>query len=82
MEGEEHRGLTAHHGAAPGGACFLRTVPLLPSTTSVVPVLILVKASAMPSTAGMPNSRATMAACESIPPVSLISNRGLEVERY
>ena len=25
----------------------------------------------MPRTAGMPNSRATMAACESIPPVSV-----------
>jgi hypothetical protein len=45
-------------------------VPRSPSTRTSCPVLIRLVASPVPTTAGMPYSRATMAACDIAPPMS------------
>ena len=45
------------------------TVPVVPSISSCRPSAIRVVASPAPTTAGSPNSRATTAACDRIPPV-------------
>ena len=52
------------------GVSSVRTRPALPSTVTTWPSWRRVVASRTPSTAGMPYSRATMAACDSSPPVS------------
>ena len=46
------------------------TVPLSPSTRTRSPVLISFVACPVPTTAGSPYSRATIAACDIIPPMS------------
>src|SRR5262249_40034204 len=51
------------------------TVPVAPSMRRRCPVLMRRCTSAMPATAGKPNSRATMAPCESMPPVSMTRPR-------
>ena len=45
-------------------------MPLSPSTRSLCPVLMRWVAWPVPTTAGMPYSRATMAACDMVPPIS------------
>src|SRR5947208_942463 len=64
-------------GADPGGPAGKRlrhamtwTVPRSPSTRTRWPVLIRLVASPVPTTAGMPYSRATIAACDIEPPMS------------
>ena len=47
------------------------TVPLPPSMRNRCPVFSRRCTSAMPATAGRPNSRATIAPCDSTPPVSI-----------
>ncbi len=47
--------------------------PVAPSTVTVCPFLIPVVADPVPTTAGMPCSRATVAECDRRPPVSVIS---------
>src|SRR5205085_3221761 len=46
------------------------TMPRSPSTRTRSPVLILLVAWPVPTTAGMPYSRATIAACDMVPPMS------------
>jgi len=48
-----------------------RTTPAVPSTRMRSPVLIRRVASDVPTTAGMPNSRARTAGCDVVPPVSV-----------
>ncbi len=55
-----------HHYGVPWGA----TVPLAPSSVTICPSVTEWVAVCVPLTAGMPYSRATMAAWESCPPVS------------
>ena len=43
---------------------------MVPSTVTVWPVLITVVPTLVPTTAGRPNSRATIALCDSTPPTS------------
>ena len=50
-----------------------RTIPVLPSSSTSRPSAIRVVASPVPTTAGRSNSRATTAACDRTPPVSVIS---------
>src|SRR5262249_40110366 len=51
------------------------TVPTAPSIRSFWPVFRRRCTSGSPATAGKPNSRATIAPCESTPPVSITSPR-------
>ena len=53
------------------GSTAIDTVPRVPSTRTGRPLGTTANAPAAPTTAGMPSSRATMAACESRPPVSV-----------
>jgi hypothetical protein len=53
------------------------TCPASPSTSSSAPVAISRVAPRTPKTAGMPRSRASVAACEVVPPVSSTSPAGL-----
>ena len=46
------------------------TIPRSPSTRTRSPVLIRAVACPVPTTAGMPYSRATIAACDMVPPMS------------
>src|SRR5690348_16068324 len=64
-------------GAPPGGPAgeplhqpMTWTIPRSPSTRTSWPVLIRLVASPVPTTAGMPYSRATIAACDIEPPMS------------
>ena len=47
------------------------TIPVAPSTFSLSPVLMILVAKPVPTTAGSPYSRQTIAAWEDIPPRSL-----------
>src|SRR5436309_3398473 len=51
-----------------GGASMTRTHPRSPSTKTVAPAGIRRVASRTPTIVGMPNSRAMIAPCDSIPP--------------
>ena len=60
------------------------TMPAEPSTTMDVPSAMSRVASTAPFTSGMPNSRATIAACEKGPPTSVTAaaamlNRGVQI---
>src|SRR5271165_146634 len=60
------------------------TIPRSPSTRTRWPVLIRLVASPVPTTAGMPYSRATIAACDIEPPMSetaalILPNTGAEL---
>src|SRR5690606_10531011 len=67
VEGGQLDGGTVAHQSPSGTA----TVPAVPSTTTGAPSVRAVRAPAAPATAGIPSSRATMAAWLSIPPVSV-----------
>src|SRR5262249_19048992 len=54
-----------------GAYSMMLTVPPPPSTRMRCPVAILRNTSGSPATAGRPNSRATIAPCDSTPPVSI-----------
>jgi hypothetical protein len=56
-----------HHDA---GQSRIVTTPRSPSTRTRCPVLIRFVAWPVPTTAGIPYSRATMAACDMVPPMS------------
>src|SRR3990172_5022374 len=52
-------------------AAMCRTIPALPSTSTISPSRKVVSATLVPTTHGTPNSRATTAACDSDPPTSV-----------
>ena len=64
-------GAGAGRPAAPASASRIWTVPLVPSTRSRWPVLMVVEAEPVPVTAGRPYSRQTIAAWLIMPPMSV-----------